>query len=69
MCLDCKRIITGKYIKAHKYGFSECNNCNKYVSKDHKCFMKKVKAKGGYCMTGNKKPCKMMIQLKLVPFM
>ena len=36
----------------------ECNNCNKYVGKNHKCVMKKIKAKGGYCTTGNKEPCK-----------
>ena len=44
-CLDCNRIITGKYANSHKCGYSECNNCNKYVGKNHKCFMKKVKAK------------------------
>ena len=57
-CLDCNRIITGKYVNSHKCGFSECNNCNKYVGKNHKCFMKNIKAKGGYCTTGNKEPCK-----------
>ena len=46
-CSDCNRIITGKYVNSHKCGFSECNNCNKYVVKDHKCYLKKVKAKGG----------------------
>ena len=55
-CLDCSRIITGKYVSCHKCGYSECNNCNKYVGKNHKCFMKKVRAKGGYC--NNKIPCK-----------
>ena len=57
-CLDCNRIITGKYVNCHKCGYSECNNCNKYVGKNHKCFMKKVKAKGGYCKVSSKKPCK-----------
>ena len=57
-CLDCSRIITGKYVNSHKYGYSECNNCNKYVGKNHKCFMKKVKAKGGYCTVNGKEPCK-----------
>ena len=57
-CLDCSRIITGKYVNSHKCGYSECNNCNRYVGKDHKCYLKKVKAKGGFCMTGNKEPCK-----------
>ena len=57
-CLDCSRIITGKYVNSHKCDYSECNNCNKYVGKDHKCFMKKVKAKGGYCTVNGKEPCK-----------
>ena len=57
-CLDCNRIITGKYVNNHKCGYTECNNCNKYVSKNHKCFMKKVKAKGGYCTVDSMKPCK-----------
>ena len=35
-CLDCSRIITGKYVNSHKCGYSECNNCNKYVGKNHK---------------------------------
>ena len=57
-CLDCSRIITGKYVNSHKCGYSECTNCGKYVGKDHKCYLKKVKAKGGNCMTGKKEPCK-----------
>ena len=57
-CLDCNRIITVKYVNNHKCGYTECNNCNKYVGKNHKCFMKKVKAKGGYCKVDSKKPCK-----------
>ena len=57
-CLDCNRIITGKYVNCHKCGYSECNNCNKYIGKNHKCFMKKIKAKGGYCTVDSKKPCK-----------
>ena len=28
-CLDCNRIITGKYVNNHKCGYSECNNCSK----------------------------------------
>ena len=55
-CLDCSRIITGKYVDCHKCSYSECANCGKYVSKKHKCFMKKVRAKGGHC--SNKNPCK-----------
>ena len=57
-CLDCNRITTGKYVNSHKCGFSECNNCNKYIGKDHKCYLKKIKAKGGYCTADNNKPCK-----------
>ena len=45
-------------MNSHKCSYSECNNCNKYVGKNHKCFMKKVKAKGGYCTVDSKKPCK-----------
>ena len=55
-CLDCNRIITGKYVDCHKCGYTECTNCGKYVSKNHKCFMKKVRAKGGHC--SNKNTCK-----------
>ena len=57
-CLDCNRIITGKYVNSHKCGYSECNNCNKYVGKNHKCYLKKVKAKCSNCITGKKEPCK-----------
>ena len=63
-CLDCNRIIRGKYVNNHKCGYTECNNCNKYIGKNHKCFMKKVKSKGGYCIhsssmnNDSKKPCK-----------
>ena len=57
-CLDCSRIITCKYLNCHKCGYSECNNCNKYVGKNHKCFMKKIKAKGGYCTVDSKEPRK-----------
>ena len=54
-CLDCNRLITGKYIIIHKCGYSECTNCNKYVGKNHKCFMKKIKSKGCKCL--NEEPC------------
>ena len=57
-CLDCNRLITGRYVNSHKCGYSECKNCNKYVGKNHNCFMKKVKANGGYCIVDSKKPCK-----------
>ena len=57
-CNDCSRIITGKYAKSHKCSYSECINCNKYIGKDHKCYLKKVKSKGGHCMAGNKESCK-----------
>ena len=57
-CLDCNRIITGKYVNSHKCGYSECNNCNKYVGKNYKCFMKKIKAKESYCTVDSKEPCK-----------
>ena len=57
-CNDCSRIITGKYLNCHKCGYSECTNGGKYVGKNHKCYLKKVKAKGGNCITGKKEPCK-----------
>ena len=57
-CLDCNRIITGKYVNTHRCGYSECTNCEKYVGKNHKCFMKKIKTKGGYCTVNGKEPCK-----------
>ena len=57
-CLDCGRLITGKYVMSHKCGFSECSNCGKYVDSSHKCFMKKVNAKGGYCTVDSMNPCK-----------
>ena len=56
-CNDCSRIITGKYVDFHRCGYSECTNCGKYVGKNHKCFMKKVKAKGGNCMTFKMESC------------
>ena len=52
-------------MNSHKCGYSECNNCNKYVGKSHKCFMKKVKAKGGYCTVDIvRNIAKIMIQLE-----
>ena len=57
-CNDCSQIITGKYVNCYKCGYSECTNCGKYIGKNHKCFMKKIKAKGGYCTVDSKKPCK-----------
>ena len=56
-CNDCSRIITGKYVGIHKCGYSECNNCGKYVGNGHKCFIKKIKAKGGKCTNFNDKSC------------
>ena len=56
-CNDCSRIITGKYVDFHRCGYSECSNCRKYVGKNHKCFMKKVKTKGGNCMTFKMESC------------
>ena len=32
-----------KFIKVHKCGYSECTNCEKYIDKDHKCFLKRLK--------------------------
>ena len=60
-CNSCSRIITGKFIKIYKTYVVIVNVTTailKYVGKDHKCFLKKVKAKGRYCTAGNKEPCK-----------
>ena len=56
-CNDCSRIITGKYVGVHRYGYNECNNCGKYVGNTHKCFMKRIKAKGGKCSNFKDKRC------------
>ena len=36
-----------------------CNNCNKYCETNHKCFMKKIKCKGGNCIKYIKNPCRL----------
>ena len=47
-CLDCKRIV--RDLEKHICGYSECNNCNEYCNlQDHKCYMKAVETKGGFC--------------------
>ena len=56
-CVNCCRIITFKYVGVHRCGYSECKNCGNYVGKNHKCFMKNVKAKGGKCMTFKMESC------------
>ena len=56
-CNDCSRIITGNYVGVHRCGYSECNNCGKYVGNTHKCFMKRIKAKGGLCTNFKNKRC------------
>ena len=63
-CLDCSRIITGKYVDRHKCGFCECNNCGMYVDSSHKCYMKKLRPKGGNCL--NKMPCKNNSSIKKI---
>ena len=63
-CLDCNRIITGKYVNNHRCGFVECNNCLRYVSKNHKCFMKKVKLKVATAQSIVRNLVKITIQLK-----
>ena len=56
-CVNCCRIITGKYVGVHRCSYSECKNCGNYVGKNHKCFMKNVEAKGGKCMTFKMESC------------
>ena len=63
-CSKCERIITGKYVNDHKCGYRECTNCGKYVDKDHKCYLKKMEVKGGYCMINKDKSCRMNKSMK-----
>ena len=58
-CLKCNQIILKPYIKIHKCGFKMCNNCNKYCENNHKCFIKKIKCKGGNCTKDSKKTCRL----------
>ena len=47
-CPKCNRIVSD--LKTHVCGYSECSNCGKYCNlQDHKCYMKVVETKGGYC--------------------
>ena len=57
-CLKCERIITGKYVNDHKCGYKECKNCEMYDNKDHKCYVKKIRVKGGYCTDDKNYPCR-----------
>ena len=50
-CNNCSRIRTGKFLKIHKCSYSECTNCLKYVGKNHKCFLKNIKALVTVCLT------------------
>lgn len=64
VCLKCERIITGKYVNIHKCGYRERTNCVKYVDKDHKCYLKTIKVKGGYCTVNKNNPCKISKSVK-----
>ena len=57
-CIECSRIIKGKFMKQHKCGYYECGNCGVYVDSEHKCYMKKLKAKGGNCTADNNVTCR-----------
>ena len=47
-CLKWKRTVPD--LRKHICGYLECSNCGKYCDpKDHKCYMKVVETKGGYC--------------------
>ena len=51
-CLKCKRIVTN--LSTHVCGYSECSNCKEYCNlQEHKCYMKIVETKGGYCTKNN----------------
>ena len=63
-CLKCERIITGNYVTTHKCRCKDWINCGKYVDKDHKCYMKKIKVKGGYCTVNKNNSCKINKSMK-----
>ena len=63
-CFKCERIITGKYVNNHKCGYKDCSNCGKYVYNNHKCYMKKIKVKGGYFSVNKNNPCKINKSMK-----
>ena len=63
-CSKCERIITGKYVNLHKCGYKECTNCGKYVDKDQKCYLKKIKVKGGNCTLNKNNPWKINESMK-----
>ena len=47
-CLECKRTV--RDLEKHICGYSVCNNCEEYCNlQDHKCYMKTVETKGGFC--------------------
>ena len=59
-----ERIITGKYVNNHKCGYKKCKHCGKYVDKDHKCYLKKIEVKNGYCTDNKNNPCKINKSMK-----
>ena len=63
-CSKCNQIILKPYIEIHKCGYKMCNNCNSYCESKHKCFMKKIKCKGGNCIKDNKNPCRLNKNIK-----
>ena len=67
-CLKCEQIITGKYVNNRKCGYKGCTNCGKYVYKDHKCYMKKIKVKGGYCIVDKNNQCNQSINQSIIYF-
>ena len=42
----------------------KCTNRGKYVDKNHKCYLKKVKTKGGNCTFDIKNPCRLNKSIK-----
>ncbi len=48
-CLSCERTITID-LKDHICGYSKCTNCDEYCDMNiHKCYMTRLKCKGGNC--------------------
>lgn len=63
-CQKCERLITGKHVDDHKCGYKDCSNYGNYVDQAHRCYMKKLKLKGGNCIFNKDCPCRLNKSLK-----
>ena len=51
-------MITGKYVNNHNGDIENAQMCGKNVDKDHKCYLKNVKTKGGNSINNKNDPCR-----------